>query len=62
MKVDLTQVLIDFALVSLLLVAGAMLRKKIRFFQVNYIPVALIGGVLGILVGPHVLGKFSPIY
>lgn len=57
----LTDVLIDFSLISLLLVVSAWLRRKIKPLQMYYIPVALIAGVLGILLGPDVLGQVSPV-
>lgn len=55
-------VLIDFSLISMLLVIGAWMRRKIKFLQIYYIPVSLIAGVLGLLLGPQVLGKVSPVY
>lgn len=58
----LTDVLIDFSMISILLVAGAWLRRKIRFLQIYYIPVSLIAGILGLLLGPQILGKVSPWY
>lgn len=57
----LTDVLIDFSLISLLLVVSAWLCRKIKPLQMYYIPVALIAGVLGILLGPDVLGQVSPV-
>lgn len=61
MKLTLNDLLLDFAMVSFLLVISAWIRRKIKLFQYYYIPVALIAGVLGILLGPQVLGKFSPL-
>lgn len=58
----LTDVLLDFAMVSFLLIISAFLRRKVKIFQHFYIPAALIAGSLGILLGPQVLGKVSPIY
>lgn len=57
-----TDVLIDFSMISVLLMAAAWLRRKVKIFQHYYIPAALIAGVLGLLLGPQVLGKFSPVY
>jgi ESS family glutamate:Na+ symporter len=62
---DLTEVLRDFAVISVLLAAGYFLRKKVKLFQTYFIPASLIGGVLGLLLGPQVLGlktSFSLIY
>lgn len=57
----LTDVLLDFSMLSVLLMIGAWLRRKIRILQLYYIPVALIAGILGLLLGPQVLGRFSPV-
>ena len=57
----LTDVLVDFAMVSVLLMIGAWLRRKLKFLQLYYIPVSLIAGVLGLVLGPQVLGKVSPV-
>lgn len=58
----LTDVLIDFAMISTLLIIGAWLRRKLKFLQIYYIPVSLIAGILGLLLGPQVLGRISPVY
>lgn len=58
----LTDVLHDFAFISLLLLVSFILRNRIRFLQRYFIPGALIAGFLGMLLGPEVLGKVSPIY
>ncbi len=58
----LIQIMYDFASVSLLLLLGYQLRKHIKLLQNYFIPVSLIAGVLGLLLGPQVLGKVSPIY
>lgn len=57
----LTDVLVDFAMISILLVIASFLRRKIKILQYYYIPAALIAGVLGLVLGPQVLGKVSPI-
>ncbi|MDU4962356.1 MAG: sodium/glutamate symporter [Sporomusaceae bacterium] len=62
---DLTAVLRDFAAISVLLAAGYFLRKSVKLFQTYFIPASLIGGVLGLLLGPQVLGlhtSFSLVY
>lgn len=45
----------DFALMSILLVVAQLLRAKIKFLQNFYIPSSVIGGVLGLILGPQVL-------
>lgn len=58
---NLTTVLIDIASVSTLLFLAFLIRQKVAFFQKYYIPTSLIAGILGLLLGPQVLGQFSPV-
>lgn len=58
----MANVLFDFGFISLLLFTGFWLRKSCSIFQKLYIPTAVIAGMLGLLLGPNVLGKFSPVY
>lgn len=58
----LTTVLIDISAVSVLLLIAFLIRQKIPFFYKYYIPTSLIAGILGLLLGPQVLGQFSPVY
>lgn len=51
----------DLAVLSLLLLAGMFIRKKIPLVQKLYLPVSLIAGFLGLLLGPQVLGHFTGI-
>lgn len=57
----LTDVLIDFSMISVLLMIGAWLRRKVKLLQIYYVPVSLIAGILGLLLGPQILGKVSPV-
>ena len=59
---SLTDVLIDFAQLSVLMIIAAWMRRKIFMLQRFYIPVSLLAGVLAILLGPQVLGLVSPIH
>lgn len=52
----LTDVLKDFAYLSVLLMAGYELRKHIVLFQKYFIPSSLIAGVLGMLLSKNWLG------
>ncbi len=52
-------VLVDCALVSVLLLIGYALRKHVVIFQKIYIPASLLGGFVGLIIGPQVLGRFS---
>lgn len=56
-----TSLLFDFGITSLLLFAAYLLRTKVKIFQRLFLPAPLIAGILGILLGPHVLGTFSPV-
>lgn len=52
-------VLTDLATLSLLLLIGLMLRKKVPFIQKLYLPVSLLAGFIGLLLGPQVLGNLT---
>ncbi|MCC8161658.1 MAG: hypothetical protein LIO86_00465 [Lachnospiraceae bacterium] len=52
----------DIGIASILLILGYWLRVKVKLLQKLYIPVAVIGGTIGLLLGPNVLGKVSSIY
>ena len=58
MAVEIIQ---DFAYGGFLLLIGYFLRSKIKLLQKLYIPASVIGGVVGLLLGNQVLGKFTPI-
>ncbi|MDK7354357.1 sodium/glutamate symporter [Peptoniphilus harei] len=58
----LNNVILDIATISFLLFISFFIRQKITFLQKSFIPVSLIAGTLGLLLGPQVLGKFSPIH
>ncbi len=55
-------ILMDFAWASMLLLIGLVLRAKVGILQKMFIPVAVIGGLVGLLLGSEVLGKFCPYY
>lgn len=46
----------DFAVISILLLIGYFLRMKIKLFQRFFIPASIIGGLVGLLCGPQILG------
>lgn len=58
----MAQVLQDCAIVSVLLLIGYALRKHVKVFQKMYIPASLLGGFVGLLLGPQVLGAFSSVH
>lgn len=55
-------IIIDIGIASILLILGYWLRMKVTLLQKLYLPVAVIAGVIGLLLGPNVLGQFSPVY
>ena len=52
----------DFAVVSLLLAIGYFLRMKIKLFQRLFLPASIIGGLVGLILGPQLLGLYSPVH
>lgn len=55
----LTQLLQALSLLSVLLLIGTFLRAKIKLFQSLYLPASVIGGFIGIIISPEILGRFS---
>jgi Na+/glutamate symporter len=45
-----------FAIVGVLLLVGTFLRAKVKIFQQLYLPACVIGGAIGLILGPRVLG------
>lgn len=56
------QVLKDFAYLSVLLLIGFEMRKRISFLQRFFIPTSLIAGFLGMLLSKSWLGEVATIY
>ncbi|NCJ06488.1 sodium:glutamate symporter [Synechococcales cyanobacterium C] len=56
---NLSAVLFAFVLLALLLLGGRYLKEKIRLFQRLYLPASVVAGVLGLLLGPEVLGAIA---
>ena len=46
----------DFAFMSVLLLIAQLLRSKLRFLQMFYIPSSVVAGLFGLILGPQVLG------
>ena len=55
----LTQLLQALSLLSVLLLIGTFLRAKIKLFQSLYLPASAIGGFIGMIISPEILGRFS---
>lgn len=47
---------LSFVILGLLLLLGYFVRLKVRFFQKYFIPTSVIAGLLGLVLGPQVLG------
>lgn len=50
-----------FCYLSFLLILGTIIRAKVRFLQNLFIPASVIGGVVGLLIGPEILGHIFEI-
>lgn len=48
-------ILVDFALISLLLFIGQLIRAKVVFIQRLYLPASLIAGMIGLFLGKYFL-------
>jgi len=46
----------DIGLISLLLLAGTIIRAKVRFIQRMFLPASIIAGLLALLLGPNGIG------
>lgn len=55
----LTQLLQALSLLSVLLLVGTFLRAKVKLFQSLYLPASVIGGFIGMIISPEILGRFS---
>lgn len=53
----LTKILYEFMALSALLLLGTLLRAKVKAFQNLFLPASVIGGFIGLLLGPVVLGN-----
>ena len=46
----------DIGLISLLLLAGTIIRAKVGFIQRMFLPASIIAGILGLALGPNGIG------
>ena len=58
----LTDVLKDFAYLSVLILIGFELRKHIKLFQRFFIPTSLIAGTIGMFLSEGWVGTLAPVY
>lgn len=55
----LTELLCSLSIIGGLLLVGTFLRAKVRLFQKLFLPASVIGGFVGLLLGPIVLGDMA---
>src|SRR5699024_8869979 len=49
----------SFTLISVFLLIGAILRAKVKALQKLFLPASVIGGFIGLLLGPIVLKQYA---
>lgn len=57
----LSNILEAFALLGVFLLLGTLLRARLRFLQKMFIPASVIGGFIGLLIGPSIWGGATPV-
>lgn len=55
MEFTIWDVLVDFSIISGLLLLGVLMRAKIVFIQRTFMPASIIAGILGLILGPYAL-------
>lgn len=55
-SINFKDFILDFSFLSLFLLLGTALRRYVPFFQKYLIPNNIIGGFLGLILGPQILG------
>ncbi|MEX5652369.1 sodium/glutamate symporter [Staphylococcus cohnii species complex 1658] len=51
--------LVSFSMLSFFLIIGMILRAKLKFLQKIFLPASVIGGFIGLILGPIVLGDYA---
>jgi len=59
LAVNLKDVVLDFSILSLLLIIGSALRRYVPFFRRFLIPNNIIAGFIGLILGAQLLGLFD---
>ena len=59
LKYMLEQLFFTFIFISALLLVGTLLRAKVKAFQKLFLPASVIGGFIGLLLGPIVLKQYA---
>lgn len=50
-----------FCYLSFLLILGTVIRGRVKIFQNLFIPASVIGGFIGLIIGPEILGQYISI-
>ncbi|MFV0385378.1 sodium/glutamate symporter [Paracoccus sp. (in: a-proteobacteria)] len=58
---SMTSVLQAFALLGLFLLIGTLLRARLGWLQKLFIPASVVGGSVGLLIGPQIWGSLTPV-
>lgn len=56
MNLSAWDLFVDVGFISLLLVAGTIIRAKVRWVQNLFLPASIIAGILGLALGPNGIG------
>ena len=56
----LTELLCSLSIIGGLLLLGTFLRAKVKLFQKLFLPASVIGGFIGLLLGPMVVWVIMP--
>ena len=54
----ITNFILYLSIIGVLLFIATLLRLKVPFLKKAFIPASLIAGILGLILGPYVLGVF----
>ncbi|MGL5174739.1 MAG: sodium/glutamate symporter, partial [Cetobacterium sp.] len=46
------------AYLSILILLGVVIKSKVKVLQDLFIPASIIGGIIGLILGPDLLGKY----
>lgn len=55
----ITRLMIDLSWLAALLLVGKLIRAKVVFLQKLFLPASIIGGFIGLILGPYILGNFG---
>ena len=55
---SIQNLLLVLSIIGILLFIATMLRLKIGILRKAFIPASLLAGIIGLILGPHVLGFF----